>query len=153
MILPIVASRRAQITNSEQPGSLRPRLRASGGRVWPGVWASIAGTAILVALLSLLLVASAVAAAEGHVRIKAPAEGAVFERTSGIKLVYDLAPGPKGHHVHVHLDGTEHGILRRLRGVYGFPPLSPGRHELCVKLVNRAHVPIGVQECVSVTVR
>lgn len=151
MILPIVASRRAQIADSEQPGSLHPRLRASGERVWPGVWASMAGTVILVALLSLLLVASAVA--EGHVRIKAPAEGAMFERTSGIKLVYDVAPGPKGHHVHVHLDGTEHGILRRLRGVYGFPPLSPGRHELCVKVVNRAHVPIGVQECVSVTVR
>jgi hypothetical protein len=113
----------------------------------------LAGIVVRAALLSLPLATAAAAGAEGHARIKAPAEGAVFDRTSGIKLVYDVAPGPKGHHVHVHLDGTEHGILRRLRGVYGFPSLSPGRHELCVKVVNRAHVPTGMQECVSVTVR
>ena len=114
----------------------------------------LAGIVVRAALLSLPLAAAAATAdAEGHARIKAPVEGAVFEHGSEIKLVYDVAPGPKGHHVHVHLDGTEHGILRRLRGVYGFPPLSPGRHELCVKVVNRAHVPIGVQECVSITVR
>lgn len=119
----------------------------------PSAGLKLAGGVVRAALLSLPLAAAAAAGAEGHARIKAPAEGAVFERTSGIKLVYHVAPGPKGHHVHVHLDGTEHGILRRLRGVYGFPPLSPGRHELCVKVVNRAHVPIGVQECVNVTVR
>ena len=106
-------------------------------------------------LLSLLWMVNAAAAAdaEGHVRIKAPAEGAVFERTSGIRLAYDAAPGAKGHHVHVYLDGTEHGIIRQLRGVYRFPSLSPGRHEICVKVVNRAHVSTGVQDCVTVTVR
>jgi hypothetical protein len=46
---------------------------------------------VYAALLNPLWVATAAAGTEGHVRIKAPAEGAVFEGTSGIRLTYDAS--------------------------------------------------------------
>jgi hypothetical protein len=30
--------------------------------------------------------------------------------------------------------------------------MAPGPHTLCIKVVNKAHVPIGVEQCVKVNV-
>lgn len=68
------------------------------------------------------------------------------------RLVYEVEPGPRGDHVHVYVDDKEVGILRQLKGSYALETLSPGRHTICVKVVNKAHTPIGVQDCVSASV-
>jgi len=98
------------------------------------------------------LALAAAPAAEGHVRIMAPADGARIERQKPTALVYEVNPGARGEHVHVYVDGKEVGILRQLKGRYTLKPLSPGQRTVCVKVVNRAHVPIGVEQCIKVTV-
>ncbi len=99
-----------------------------------------------------VLFAAGAAAAEPHVRIEAPAAGATLDAMEQNRLVYEVDPGPRGDHVHVYVDGEEVGILRQLRGSYTLETLSPGDRELCVKVVNKAHTPIGVQQCVKVRV-
>ncbi len=86
------------------------------------------------------------------VRITQPADGARLDAMQQSRLVYEVEPGPRGDHVHVYVDDREVGILRQLKGSYALETLAPGRHTICVKVVNKAHTPIGVQDCVSVSV-
>jgi hypothetical protein len=43
--------------------------------------------------------------------------------------------------------------LRKLTGRYLLEAPSPGKHGLCIKVVNKAHVPVGIQQCIQVTVK
>jgi hypothetical protein len=94
----------------------------------------------------------AVRAADPFVRIIEPADGARLDAMALNRLVYKVDPGPGGDHVHVYADDKEIGILRRLEGSYTLETLRPGPQTLCIKVVNKAHTPIGVQQCVKVTV-
>ncbi|MFN3750887.1 MAG: hypothetical protein ACK4SR_05910 [Thiobacillus sp.] len=89
---------------------------------------------------------------QGKVTITSPAAGATLDAMDENKLVYEVDPGPRGDHVHVYVDNKEVGILRRLKGSYTLETLSPGKRNLCVKVVNKAHVPIGIEQCVQVVV-
>jgi hypothetical protein len=91
--------------------------------------------------------------AQGMVTIASPADGAVLDALDENHLVYEVDPGPRGDHVHVYADGKEIGILRKLKGSYLLESLSPGQRKLCVKVVNKGHVPIGIEKCVQVTVK
>ena len=92
------------------------------------------------------------AAADAYVKITAPGNGAKLDGMELTKLAYEVRPGPKGDHVHVYIDGKEVGILRQLKGNYTLESLAPGDRTLCVKVVNKGHVPIGVEQCVKVRV-
>lgn len=105
---------------------------------------------LLVAVMSLAV--APVFAAEPHVTIKAPANGAKLDALEQNRLVYEVVPGSRGDHVHVYVDGKEAGILRKLSGSYALEALTPGQRAICIKVVNKAHVPIGVEQCVKVSV-
>ena len=107
---------------------------------------------VSVCVLALCMEHSAAAPAEAYVKITAPADGARLDGMGQTKLVYEANPGPRGHHVHVYVDGKEAGILRQLKGSYTLEALSPGPRTICIKVVNRSHVPIGVEQCIKVTV-
>lgn len=106
---------------------------------------------IFAALLSVSVAASA-ASGKAYVKITSPVAGAKLDAMGQTKLVYEAAPGPNGDHVHVYVDNKEVGILRQLAGSYTLETLASGTRNICVKIVNKAHVPIGVEECVKVTV-
>lgn len=103
--------------------------------------------------LGLLLSFPLAQASEGKVTITSPASGATLDAMDENKLVYDVDPGPRGDHVHVYVDGKEVGILRKLKGSYTLEALSAGKRDICVKVVNKAHVPVGIEQCVQVTVK
>lgn len=103
--------------------------------------------------LGLLLALPATSQGQGRVIITAPADGATLDALEENRLVYEVDPGPRGDHVHVYLDGKEIGILRKLKGSYLLEPPSAGKHSLCVKVVNKAHVPVGIEQCVGITVK
>lgn len=92
------------------------------------------------------------ASGEAHVKIMSPAAGAKLDAMEQSKVVYEVSPGPRGDHVHVYVDAREVGILRQLKGTYALPTLAAGPRNLCIKVVNRAHVPTGAEQCVKVTV-
>ena len=95
---------------------------------------------------------AAMAAEEASVTITSPADGAKLDAKVQNKLVYDVKPGPLGDHVHVYVDGKQAGILRQLKSSHTLPTLTPGSRNICVKVVTKAHVPIGVERCVKVAV-
>ncbi|HYP69039.1 MAG TPA: hypothetical protein VEP67_12425 [Thiobacillaceae bacterium] len=90
--------------------------------------------------------------AEASVNIASPADGAKLDAMEQAKLVYKVVAGPHGDHVHVYVDNKEVGILRKLEGSYTLETLAVGAHTICVKVVNKAHVPIGVEKCIKVSV-
>ncbi len=109
-------------------------------------------TSMTALLLALGLNSVAVSAAEEGVTIVSPEDGATLDALTQNELVYEVIPGPSGHHVHVYIDDAEVGILRQLAGSFTLPMLDEGEREICVRVVNRAHVPVGVDGCVKVAV-
>ncbi|MFA7387246.1 MAG: hypothetical protein WCZ87_06250 [Thiohalobacteraceae bacterium] len=98
-----------------------------------------------------LSVGNVTAQEEASVTIKSPANGAILDVMEQNKVEYEAVQGPRGDHMHFYVDGEEVAILRQLAGSYTLESLTPGTHELCVKIVNKNHTPIGVGECIDVT--
>lgn len=90
-------------------------------------------------------------AQDGAVKITFPAEGGKLDAMAQNKVDYEVMPGPNGDHVHLYVDNKEAAILRQLKGSYTLASLSPGPHDICVKVVNKAHTPIGLEQCVKVS--
>jgi len=105
-----------------------------------------------VLLICASLDAAEALAAEPFVRITQPANGARLDAMDQNRLVYEVDPGPRGDHVHVYVDDREVGILRQLKGSYTLETLAPGERRICIRVVNRGHTPIGVQDCVTARV-
>lgn len=91
-------------------------------------------------------------AAEASVTITSPANGAKLDRMALNKINYEIVSGPQGDHVHLYIDGKESAVLRQLKGSYPLDMPAAGNHEICIKVVNKGHTPIGVQQCIKVTV-
>lgn len=96
---------------------------------------------------------TALSAQTAVVRIDEPKEGATLDAKAKNALAYEYQPAPPGDHVHAYVDGKQVAVLRERKGRYPLESLSPGMHEVCVKMVDKAHVPIGVDQCVQVTVK
>lgn len=92
------------------------------------------------------------AAEEAQVKITFPADGAKLDAMSQSRVDYEVSPGPRGDHVHIYMDGKETAVLRKLSGSHPLDAMTAGAHTLCIKVVNKAHVPIGVEKCVKVNV-
>ncbi len=104
-------------------------------------------------LLAFLLLAPTAFAGETSVKIISPADGARLDAMAQNKLAYEVHPGQKGDHTHLYVDGTETAILRKLKGAVTLETLPPGDHDICIKVVNKAHTPVGVDKCIKVTVQ
>ena len=103
--------------------------------------------------LGLLLAVPAVSLGQGKVLITSPADGATLDALDENRLAYEVDPGPRGDHAHLYVDNKAVAILRKLKGSYLLETLSSGTRSLCVKVVNKAHVPIGIGQCIEVTVK
>lgn len=91
-------------------------------------------------------------AQEASVKISSPANGATLDAMAQNKVAYEVMPGPRGDHTHLYVDGKEVAVLRQLMGSYALETLAPGKHDICIKVVNKGHTPIGVEQCVKVSV-
>lgn len=91
--------------------------------------------------------------AQGKALITAPVDGATLDAMDENRVAYEVVHGPRGDHAHLYVDNKEVAILRKSKGSYPLETLSAGKHSLCVKVVNKAHVPIGIERCIQVTVK
>jgi len=101
---------------------------------------------------ALLACSQAGFAQEASVKITSPVEGAKLDTMAKISVAYEVMPGPKGDHVHLYVDNKEAAILRELKGSHTLAILPSGPHDICIKVVNKGHTPIGVEKCVKVSV-
>ena len=104
------------------------------------------------ACVAAALLSTSAFAVTPSVTISAPADGAKLDAMAQNKISYDVVPGPNGDHTHLYIDGNEVAMLRQLKGTQTLESMSPGKHEICIKVVNKAHTPIGVGKCIHVTV-
>ena len=95
-------------------------------------------------------VSSAALADDAWVKISSPADGAKVG-TMGVAVAYEVMTGPKGDHVHLYVDDSEAKVLRQMKGTYTIDSLKAGPHNICIKLVDKGHTPIGVDKCIKVT--
>lgn len=93
-----------------------------------------------------------VLADDASVTISSPADGAKLSRAAQTKINYEVTPGSKGDHTHLYVDEKEVGVLRQLKGSHMLESLAPGKHGICIKIVNKGHTPIGMQQCIKVSV-
>jgi len=103
-------------------------------------------------LLALAALPLAAQADTGAVTIVSPADNATLNAKAENRISYDVTPGPQGDHTHLYVDGKEIAVLRELKGSYALKSLTPGPHEMCIKVVNKNHTPIGIEKCVKVKV-
>jgi hypothetical protein len=102
-------------------------------------------------LAATLLAAGAALAAEGKVTISSPADGTMVSSTAKTTLSYEATLGPDGDHLHLNVDGKRVDVVREPKGTVEIDALSPGKHEICLAVNTKSHVPTGVQGCINVT--
>lgn len=107
--------------------------------------------------LSLLLLASSslctspAMAADAKIGIISPTEGTKLDVMEQHKLEYEITPGGGANHAHLYVDGKEKALLRQRKGSVTLDPLTHGSHEICAKMVNKNHTPVGIEHCIKVT--
>lgn len=90
-------------------------------------------------------------AAIAKIDIISPKDGSKLDSRNQVRLDYQVTLGDGGDHAHLYVDGRETTLLRQTKGSITLDPLARGTHEICAKMVNRNHTPIGVEHCVKVT--
>lgn len=95
-------------------------------------------------------VSSSYAQNDPNLKILSPADGAVLQSEDPVPVDYEIEPNPGGDHSHIYIDQKEAGILRRKKATFTLDPLPKGEHSLCLKVVNKAHAPIGQVTCIKV---
>jgi len=99
------------------------------------------------------IVSGVLLAAENPIIIHSPAEGATLDALAENSISYEVNRSPGGDHVHLYVNDEEVAVLRNLKSTYNLPTLAPGEHAICIKIVNKAHTPTGVEQCVKVMVQ
>jgi hypothetical protein len=107
------------------------------------------GTSAII-LFAVLLGPTAALAAGGKITISTPMDGAMVAAGEKFKLSYEARPGQDDHHLHFNVDGERMDILRQLKGTVEVDGLTPGKHQLCLLMNTRGHVPSGTESCVNV---
>ena len=88
-----------------------------------------------------------------HIQILAPANGAEIGAGVPVVLSYDVTLAPNGNHIHFYVDNHMAGLSHELKGTFSLGILAPGTHDICIKEATVAHVLIGVNRCILVTVK
>lgn len=107
----------------------------------------------MLAIVLASFVAPLAVAAESKIDISAPKDGAKLDAMEQNKLDYNITLASDGDHIHVYVDGKETSVLRQLKGSHTMESMAPGMHEICIKIVNKNHTPIGVERCIKVEVQ
>ncbi len=90
-------------------------------------------------------------AAAGKVAILSPADGAMLDSYGKTELKYEAVPGPDGDHLHLNVDGKRVEVVHPLKGNIMVDALPPGKHQICLAVNTKGHVPTGVEGCINVT--
>lgn len=101
-------------------------------------------------LLAMLFGSTPAVASNGKVTISSPAEGAIITAGAKIKLSYEADAGADGDHLHLNVDSKRMDVIRQLKGSVEVDGLTPGKHQLCLLINTKGHVPTGPESCVNV---
>jgi hypothetical protein len=105
---------------------------------------------LVVSVLSLLLTTNAGAVTPASIEILSPADHSVLDADESYPLAYEVIPGTGSDHFHVWVDKDRSKGIHETKGTYTLPKLSPGKHTITIKLVDKDHVPTGPEKSIQV---
>lgn len=103
-------------------------------------------------IFTLLLFSYLAISKEASIKILSPLDGETLFRSAKNRINFEASPGLTGDHIHLYIDDKDPVVLHQLNGNYTFPKLEAGNRDICLKLVDKNHTPIGVDKCVKVKV-
>ncbi len=89
----------------------------------------------------------------GSVKILAPVDNAQLDADEEYPLNYEITLGSGDDHFHVWVDDNKSPAQRSIKGTYTLPKLSPGKHLVYIKIVDKGHVPTGPEKTIHVTAK
>lgn len=89
----------------------------------------------------------------GKVTILSPVSGAMISSKDKLSVKYEASPGTDGDHLHLNIDGKRIDIIHNMKGSVEITPLTAGKHNICLLVNTKAHVPTGAQSCIDVMVK
>jgi hypothetical protein len=107
-------------------------------------------TILLAASVALTGFSAGASAAGGSVTIESPKDGATVAANAGVKVEFKVEHTAEGNHLHFYVDNGDPTIVRKWSGSETLPPVSPGKHEICIKEATKGHVLTGLEKCVTV---
>jgi hypothetical protein len=113
----------------------------------------VSGVLILAGLMGLTQGSMALAKDAASIKILSPASNSQLDAGEEYPLNYEVTPGPGGDHFHVWVDNDRGPGVHDSKGTYTLPKLSPGRHVITIKVVDKGHVPTGPQQSINVTAK
>ena len=102
-------------------------------------------------LFAFLFGSSMAFAAAGKVTITSPMDGSMVGSKDKVMVNYEAVPGPGGDHLHLNVDGKRVDVIHQLKGTAEAGPLPPGKHQICLAVNTKGHVPTGVEGCINIT--
>ena len=102
-------------------------------------------------IVTFLLGANLAFADTGKVTIISPADGAMVDSYDKTAVKYEATTGPEGDHLHLNVDGKRVDVIHQLKGTAMVDALPPGKHQICLAINTKGHVPTGVEGCINVT--
>jgi len=90
-------------------------------------------------------------ASSGSAEILSPADGATLSVSQKNTVEYKVALGKRGNHLHIWVDGEKGPSQKSLHGNYTLPKLTPGKHAIILKVVDKGHVPTGPEKSIFVS--
>lgn len=109
-------------------------------------------TLLLVAVAVSAFAATPSATKAGSIQILKPSDQANLESDEAYPLDYQVALGSGDDHFHVWVDTDRSPGIHDLKGTYMLPKMTPGKHVITLKLVDKGHVPTGPQKSITVNV-
>jgi hypothetical protein len=86
----------------------------------------------------------------GKIMISSPKDGSTVSVSNDNKMEYEITLGAGDDHFHVWVDGEKSPPQRALKGSLVLPKMTPGKHAIIVKIVDKAHAPTGPQQSIFV---
>jgi hypothetical protein len=108
---------------------------------------------LVIASLATLAFPLAANAAAGSVKILAPVDNAMLDADEEYPLNYEITLGAGDDHFHVWVDDKKSPAQRTVKGTYTLPKLSPGKHAIYIKIVDKGHTPTGPEQTIHVTTK
>ncbi len=105
----------------------------------------------MLVLILTSLTASLALAADARIDLTSPADGSKLDAKAQTKVSYEFTLAGNADHAHLYVDNKLATLLRQPKGSYMLDPLARGPHEICAKMVDKNHTPIGVDRCIKVT--
>ena len=110
---------------------------------------SVGGLIVLLAILALNAHGANNVSPAVNINITSPADNSQIDAGEEYPLNYEVKLGTGDDHFHVWVDDSRGPGIHDAKGSYTLPKMSPGKHVITIKFVDKGHIPTGPQKSIT----